>query len=128
MNNETALITGASSGIGLHLASEFASHGHPVVLVAPSEDEFQKVAPELKAKHQVDARAIAKDLEQPNAAQEIFDSLQAKGVKIDILVNNALLRLLDSCNSCDSFLKPTAAPPPTPFAAVAAATYPDTSK
>jgi short-subunit dehydrogenase len=89
MNNETALITGASSGIGLHLAHEFARHGHPVVIVAPVESELQSAAAEFKANHGVEARVIAKDLEQPNAAQEIFDELQRAGVQIDILVNNA---------------------------------------
>ena len=89
MNNETVLITGSSSGIGLHLAREFAKHGHPVVLVAPVEAELQQIADSIKAEYQVDARVIAKDLEQSTAPQEIFDELQRDGVSIDILVNNA---------------------------------------
>jgi short-subunit dehydrogenase len=89
MNGETALITGASSGIGLHLAHEFAKHGHPLVLVAPVEAELQQIAEELRREHNVDAHFIAKDLEQADAAQEIFDELQGKGVSVDILVNNA---------------------------------------
>jgi hypothetical protein len=89
MNDETALITGASSGIGLHLAHEFARHGHPVVIVAPVESELQTIAAEFRAKYGVTAREIAKDLEQPESAQEIFDELQEEGVEIDILVNNA---------------------------------------
>lgn len=88
-NSETALITGASSGIGLHLAHEFAQHGHPLVLVAPNESELREVAAQLKPGTGIDAIVIAKDLEQPNAAQEIFDELQSAGVTIDILVNNA---------------------------------------
>ncbi len=89
MKTETALITGASSGIGLHLAHEFAKHGHPVVLVAPVEAELLEVAAHMKTKHGVEARVIAKDLEQPGAAQEIFAELSGAGVEIDILVNNA---------------------------------------
>ncbi|MDQ6655063.1 MAG: SDR family oxidoreductase [Verrucomicrobiota bacterium] len=89
MNTETALITGASSGIGLHLAHEFARHGHPLVLVAPVEAELREVAAELKTNSNAEVRVIAKDLEQPDAAQEIFDELQRAGVTIDILVNNA---------------------------------------
>ncbi len=89
MNTETALITGASSGIGLHLAHEFARHGHPVVIVAPVASELEEVAAEFRAKHNVTARVIAKDLEEPDAAQEIFDELQEAGIEIDILVNNA---------------------------------------
>ena len=89
MNNETVLITGSSSGIGLHLAREFAKHGHPVVLVAPVEAELRQIAESITAEYQVDARVIAKDLEQPDAPQEIFDELQREGVLIDVLVNNA---------------------------------------
>ena len=89
MNSETALITGASSGIGLHLAHEFARHGHPVVLVAPVQSELEEIAAHMRTTHGVDAHVIAKDLEQPNSAQEIFDELHAAGVVIDILVNNA---------------------------------------
>ena len=89
MNSETALITGASSGIGLHLAHEFARHGHPLVLVAPVDAELREVAAQLKPATGIDPVVIAKDLEQPNAAQEIFDELQSAGVAIDILVNNA---------------------------------------
>jgi len=89
MNAETALITGASSGIGLHLAHEFARHGHPVVIVAPVESELQTAAEEFRSKHGVTVHVIAKDLEQPGAAQAIFDELQSNSIDIDILVNNA---------------------------------------
>ena len=47
MDSETALITGASSGIGLHLAREFAGHGHPLVLIAPVPQELEEIASEL---------------------------------------------------------------------------------
>ncbi|HEY5811994.1 MAG TPA: SDR family oxidoreductase [Terrimicrobiaceae bacterium] len=86
---ETALITGASSGIGLHLARQFAQHGHPVILTAPVESELQSIAQEFRNKFNVTVRVIAKDLEEPKAAQEIFEELQASNVEIDILVNNA---------------------------------------
>jgi uncharacterized protein len=89
MTDKTALITGASSGIGLHLAHEFASHGHPVVLIAPVRSELVTVAEDIESKHGVSAVAIAKDLETEEAAQEIFDELTARGTRIDILVNNA---------------------------------------
>ncbi len=89
MNNETALITGASSGIGLHLAREFAQHGHPVILVAPVEAELQQIAQSIRTEFNVEARVIAKDLELEDSAREIFDELQREGVTVDILVNNA---------------------------------------
>jgi len=89
MNKETALVTGASSGIGLHLAHEFARHGHPLVIAAPVQSELETAAEEFRSEHGVEVRVVAKDLEQENSAQEIFDELQAAGVEVDILVNNA---------------------------------------
>jgi uncharacterized protein len=89
MNSETALITGATSGIGLHLAKEFAKHGHPLALIAPVEAELMNVATALKHEYGVSIKLIAKDLEKSEAAQEIFDQLGQDGIEIDILVNNA---------------------------------------
>ncbi len=89
MKNETTLITGASSGIGLHLAHEFARHGHSLVIVAPVQSELEQIAAEFRRDHNVEVRLIAKDLEQENSAQEIFDESQSTGVEIDILCNNA---------------------------------------
>lgn len=87
MINDTALITGASSGIGLHLAHEFARHGHPLVLVAPVEQELQQVANDIKTRYMVEVHVIAKDLREPTAVSQIAESLAAR--EIGILVNNA---------------------------------------
>lgn len=73
----------------MHLAHEFARHGHPVVLVAPVQEELERVAADLRTQHGVDVRVIAKDLEQPDAAQDIFDELRRAVVDVEILVNNA---------------------------------------
>lgn len=89
MNSETTLITGASSGIGLHLAKQFAQHGHPLVLVARVEAELQQIAADLKSAHGVNVQVMAKDLEEPEAAQQIFKEISAAGATVDILVNNA---------------------------------------
>ena len=86
---ETALITGASSGIGLHLAKEFARHKHPMVLVAPVASELEEIAAELQSAGAMSVRTIAKNLEKPEAPQEIFDALSGDLIYIDILVNNA---------------------------------------
>ena len=86
---DTALITGCTSGIGLHLAHEFASHGHPLVLVAPDAKELRMLANRLSAEFGVGAIPIAKDLEQEEAAEDIFYRLQREGVEVGILVNNA---------------------------------------
>src|ERR1051325_103411 len=89
MNRETALITGSSSGIGLHLAHEFAAHGHPLVLVAPVQSELESIAADIQSKHNVSVEVIAKDLEDNNAAREIFSEISGRERRIDILVNNA---------------------------------------
>lgn len=83
------LITGASSGIGLALAREFARHGHPLAIVAPVEPELHEIAAKLTAEFGVTVLPIAKDLAQETAADEIFDALINAGVSIEILVNNA---------------------------------------
>jgi short-subunit dehydrogenase len=89
MSNENTLITGASSGIGLHLAHEFARHEHPLVLVAPVQSELEKIADEFRRDHGITVRLIAKDLREPDAAQEVYDEAHSSGAPIEILVNNA---------------------------------------
>lgn len=86
---DTALITGASSGIGLALAREFGRHGHPLVIVAPVKAELDEVAAKLSSEFGVTVHPVAKDLSRPEAADEIFDHLLNAGIAIDILVNNA---------------------------------------
>jgi hypothetical protein len=85
----TALVTGASGGIGLELARLFAADGHDLVLVARSRDKLQKLSEELTAKHGVSARVLASDLSRPEAPREIFDRLSADSLQVDALVNNA---------------------------------------
>ncbi|MCD6051158.1 MAG: short-chain dehydrogenase/reductase [Verrucomicrobia bacterium] len=89
MNAQTTLITGASSGIGLSLAREFAKHGHDLVLVAPDFTEVQNVAEDIRQTYGVEIHSIGKDLERADSADEIFDELYRAGVQVEILVNNA---------------------------------------
>jgi hypothetical protein len=84
----TALITGASSGIGLELARIFASNRHDVVLVARSEGKLRELARECGQKG-IKAHVVPADLAKPDAARSIVDTVAALGVQIDILVNNA---------------------------------------
>jgi short-subunit dehydrogenase len=86
---DTALITGASSGIGLALAREFARHGHPLVIVAPVQNELDRIAADLGREFGVTVLAVAKDLNDNDAAEELFDRLMDEGIGIEILVNNA---------------------------------------
>jgi uncharacterized protein len=89
MVTETALITGPSNGVGFHLAKEFARRRHGLVLIDPVASELQRIASELKTAGALFVRTIAKDLEKPEAPQEIFDELSSDRIYIDILVNNA---------------------------------------
>jgi len=86
MLKQTALITGASSGIGLDLAHLFAADGHDLILVARSEDKLRELARELEEKHRISARVIPADLEERDAPQRLFASVHTP---VDVLVNNA---------------------------------------
>ena len=85
----TALVTGASGGIGEELARLFAADGHDLVLVARSEEKLNGLAGELSAKHNVTARVVASDLARAEAPREIFNEMEREGVTVDALVNNA---------------------------------------
>jgi short-subunit dehydrogenase len=85
----TALVTGASGGIGEELARLFAADGHGLVLVARGEEKLRRLAEELGAKHNVGARVVASDLSRADAPREIFEELEREGVRVDALVNNA---------------------------------------
>jgi hypothetical protein len=85
----TALITGASVGIGRELARIFAENGHDLVLVARSVEQLNQVAAECQSLGHISARVLPKDLSIPIAPREIFDELNCDGVTIDVLVNNA---------------------------------------
>ncbi|MDZ8104639.1 MAG: SDR family oxidoreductase [Nostoc sp. DedQUE12a] len=85
----TALITGASSGIGKAFAQELAARKTNLVLVARSEDKLNQLAKELKEKYKVQVDVIPKDLTEANAAAGVFDAIKTKGLTIDLLINNA---------------------------------------
>jgi short-subunit dehydrogenase len=81
----TALITGASSGIGAELAKVCAAGGYDVVLVARQQAALEELASTLTAAHGVSARALVADLAEPSATRLVFESAGA----VDILINNA---------------------------------------
>ncbi len=85
----TALITGASAGIGAALARCFARDGHRMVLVARSADKLRALARTLSAEFSVEALPLAADLAQPRAAAKLAAQLRRRRMTIDVLVNNA---------------------------------------
>jgi uncharacterized protein len=88
-NMATALITGASSGIGLALAKIHASKNDDLILVARNKRKLDELKLELEKKFSVKIFAIEKDLSQPNAASELYVQTQALNLKVDYLINNA---------------------------------------
>lgn len=85
----TALITGASSGIGLELAKEFAKDNINVILVARSEGKLNDLAAGLQKDFGIKAYVVVKDLSQYAVAKEIFDWCNQNNIVVDYLVNNA---------------------------------------
>ncbi|WP_139490396.1 SDR family NAD(P)-dependent oxidoreductase [Brevibacillus dissolubilis] len=88
-SKQTALITGASGGIGLDLAREFAKDGHNLVLVARSQQKLEQFANELRQQYHIDVTIIAKDLSKLGAPEEIYQEVTSQAIQIDVLVNNA---------------------------------------
>ncbi|EDP94554.1 SDR family oxidoreductase [Kordia algicida OT-1] len=86
---KTALITGASSGIGKEFAKIHAEKGGDLIIVARSEDKLQELKNELESKHNIQVIVITKDLTDANAAKEIYEQLKAASIEIDYLINNA---------------------------------------
>lgn len=86
---DTALITGASSGIGEALAACFAQGGHDLVLVARSEDKLRVLAAKLGHDYKIKAVVLPADLAQPGAARKLLAACRRRKLQIDVLVNNA---------------------------------------
>ena len=92
MNNtekKYALVTGATSGIGYELAKLFAQDGYNLVLVARTSNDLEKTANELTAQFGIEAVPMVKDLFTDGAAAELYNEVQAKGITINVLVNDA---------------------------------------
>ncbi len=86
---KTALITGASTGIGETFAQELAARKTNLVLVARSEEKLQKLANTLQDKYKIQTEIIVQDLTESAATKSVFEVIYQKGLTIDLLVNNA---------------------------------------
>src|SRR6266481_4543311 len=89
----TALITGASKGLGVTFAEELASRGADLVLIARSRDALQTLAARLTAQYGVKCYVIAADLADPRTIDDIYAELAEHSLPVDLLINNAGLGL-----------------------------------
>jgi hypothetical protein len=85
----TALITGASSGIGEAFARELAARGHSVTLVARRADRLERLADELRAEHGVRVEVIPTDVGNPQEREDLVEEVENRGLAVNLLVNNA---------------------------------------
>ncbi|MBD2387286.1 SDR family NAD(P)-dependent oxidoreductase [Cylindrospermum sp. FACHB-282] len=85
----TALITGASGGIGKAFAQELAARKTNLVLVARSTEKLNQLAKQLQEQYSIQVEVIVKDLTEANATDAIFDAIKDKKLTIDLLINNA---------------------------------------
>ena len=86
---KTALVTGASGGIGAELARIHAERGGDLVVVARRQGRLDELKTELEKAHGITIHVLPKDLTQADAPQQIHDKLQSRGVQVDYLINNA---------------------------------------
>jgi short-subunit dehydrogenase len=86
---QTALVTGASSGIGMELARVFAEHGFDLIVVARRASQLEALARRCKKEHGVSVHVLPMDLLTPEAPATLVEQLAAEGLEVDVLVNNA---------------------------------------
>jgi short-subunit dehydrogenase len=87
--DSTALITGASSGIGIELARQLARRGHGVTLVARRKEKLDQLATELRASHGIRAETLGRDLGEAPERDKLAGDLEQLGLRVDVLLNNA---------------------------------------
>jgi short-subunit dehydrogenase len=87
--DSTALVTGASAGIGREIARALAARGHGVTLVARRAERLEALAEELRSAHGIRAEAIPADLASPEDCEALVEEIGRRGLKVEILVNNA---------------------------------------
>ena len=85
----TALVTGASSGIGMEFARYHAERGGDVILTARRADQLEALKTELEAAHGITGHVFALDLGAEGGAQALYDQIKAAGLSVDVLINNA---------------------------------------
>ncbi|ABA21195.1 Short-chain dehydrogenase/reductase SDR [Trichormus variabilis ATCC 29413] len=88
-HKQTALITGAASGIGYELVCIFAENGYNLVLVDRTKEKLEEIATKFQDKFGIYVKPIVRDLSKTTSPEEIFQELEQANIKVDVLVNNA---------------------------------------
>ena len=86
---KTALITGASSGIGKAFAQVFSRKKHNLILVARSEDKLNALKADLEKEHGIEAVVFSCDLTNTAAIEQLFEQIQQQSLTVDVLISNA---------------------------------------
>ncbi len=89
MKRKTALITGASAGLGAEFARQLAAQGHDLILIARRRQKLEAVAAELEGTHGITAHILVGDLSEPGCPAALFEQVEALGLAVDVLINNA---------------------------------------
>jgi short-subunit dehydrogenase len=89
LQGKTALVTGASSGLGMDFSRELARRGCQLILVARREDRLRELLREISSTYDVPVEIIAMDLVEADAPRRLYDHLQASHRAVDVLINNA---------------------------------------
>ncbi len=89
LDGRTALITGASAGLGVDFADQLAARGADVILVARREEKLRQVADRLQSDHDINADTVTMDLARPEAGAELYAEVIDRDHQVDILINNA---------------------------------------
>lgn len=101
MISKRALITGASSGIGLELAKLFAQKGHDLVVTARRKERLDELKSELEKQYNITVTVFAADLAEPDAPQSVYDFTRQHNLEIDFLINNAGIGDYGFFHECD---------------------------
>ncbi len=88
-HDKTALVTGASSGIGRAFAHALAVRGGRLILLARSEETLQSLSADLTSHHGIRAEVVVADLSTPGCARRAFEEVERRGLTVDLLINNA---------------------------------------
>ena len=89
MTKGTALVTGASAGLGVHFAEALAAEGHDLILTARRLDRLEALAARIRARHGVKVETIAADLAEPGGAAALVAEISKRALAVNTLINNA---------------------------------------